>query len=105
MFPKANYLEMPYTVDDAANRLMADLDLRDRIRMADMDEAQVRLLHTRVGKTIVNEFRLWEGNDKLLQSCIMAPEMDAGGINDPSMVIVMRMWRRLRRTHRLRLVK
>jgi hypothetical protein len=45
-----------------------------------------------------------DGNDRLLRDCIMAPEMDGGGIEDPSMVIVLRLWRMIAQTHRLRVV-
>lgn len=105
MFPKPISSKLPFTIDEAVSMLLADLPLLDRTRLSAMTTEELGLVNKAVGLQIAKDFRLWSGNDPLLNECLKAvgdcDEDDA----DPTMVIVRAMWQKLQETHVLRLVK
>ncbi len=96
---------MPSTIDEAVSILIADLTLIDRTRLGSMTTEQLHLVHNVVGLQIARDFRLWSGNDRLLHECLQAIEETGTDDDDPTMVIVHAMWKKLQETHVLRLIK
>ena len=105
MFPKMIDANLPLTVNEAVDTLLADLPLLERNHLAYLGEDQLGLINRMVGHQIVKDFRLWSGNDALLRDCLGAIEEDCDDDFDPTMVIVRAMWQKLQDTHVLRLVK
>ncbi|MDD9302234.1 MAG: hypothetical protein HUK40_07760 [Desulfobacter sp.] len=58
-----------------------------------------------VGLQITRDFRLWSGNELLLNECIKTLENTGREDDDPAMAIIHAMWEKLQTTHVLRLVK
>jgi len=70
-----------------------------------MAEVELSLLHATVGEYIRNEFGLWTGNKDLMTSCCFFAKRDKVSEDDASSIIIRELWKRLRVTHKLRVVK
>ena len=101
MIPK----KIPKTVEEAIDRLMVDLPLRDKTKIAKMDKSDLTVLHMTIGPHIRDEFELWKGNDELLESCRKLSGQDQLHMDTVSEMIIDLLWARLRRTHSVRVVK
>lgn len=105
MFPKPINTELPLTIDEAVSILLSDLPLLDRTRLSAMTTEELNLVNRVVGLQIAQDFRLWSGNDPLLNACLEAVDDNDEDDADPTMVIVRAMWKKLQETHVLRRVK
>jgi len=74
-----------------------------------MEENQLSSLHITLGEYIRNQFGLWTGNKGLMESCrFVSKKYDIHydlGEGDASALIIRELWRELRETHSLRVVK
>ena len=100
-----NLEKLPKTVDEAVEKLIRDLPLKDKTTIAKMAEKDLMTLQFTLGSYIGSEFGVWTGNAELLLSCKRA----SGDVHiDPDyapIVIIEKLWKRLRESHRLRVVK
>ena len=97
--------EPPTTIDEAIDRLTAELSLRDKAAISKMTQDNLDTLQESLGVYIWNEFGFWSGNQALLDSCQnYAPEQLLS--RDRAVKVIIReLWKTLRQTHRLRPVK
>ncbi|MFC1863871.1 YpsA SLOG family protein [Thermodesulfobacteriota bacterium] len=95
----------PQTVDDAVTRLILELPLRDRNKIANMDELDLVSLHPTLGNYIRNKYRLWSDNEALLDSCRFRYNTKITHPDTASGLIINELWKKLRETHSLRVVK
>lgn len=95
----------PRTVDEAIERLTTELSLKDKTTIANMAEAELNTLQLNLGEYIRNEFGLWSGNRDLLKSCSMIVKRINVHENEASAIIIRELWKQLRETHKLRVVK
>lgn len=84
MFNEKTHPRMPKTVDEAAEILISDLLIQHLQTLSQMDDEDFDLLCEKVTPYLLEEFKLWEGNNHLLESCLKA---DKGG-NDPARIIL-----------------
>ena len=105
MFTKPLSSDLPSTIDEAVNILLADLRLLDRTRMGSMTTEELDWVNKIVGHQITRDFRLWSGNELLLHECLKAMADNGMPDGDPTMVIIHAMWKKLQETHVLRLVR
>ena len=103
----ASALQLPETVEQAVSRLIDELPLKDKTRMAQMTQTDLNYLHPSLGLYIKNNYKILNGNEKLAASCRHAAgnsnkDLDADGA---ALVIIKKLWESLRKTHRLRRVK
>ena len=97
--------EPPRTVQEAVDRLIDELPLKDKATIASMAEDDLVTLQTNLGYYIGNQFGIWSGNRSLLHSCeIVSGDAHLHPDFAPS-VIIKELWKRLRETHKLRVVK
>ena len=97
---------IPRTIEEAVERLIADLPLRDRARIARMDEKELIELHlSSLGLYIRSKFGLWAENKGLLEECRFYTGKDNLHHESASYVIIKELWEKLRETHLLRAVK
>ena len=100
-----NIDKLPKTVDEGVDKLIADLPLKDKTTIANMAEKDLMTLQFTLGSYIGSEFGVWTGNAELLYSCKRA----AGDmLVDPDyapIVIIEKLWKWLRESHRLRIVR
>jgi len=100
MAPKLN------TVDQVVDDIIADLTLAERVGTVDLGEDELRVLELTLGKYI--RYRLDQldvgVNQMLMKDCL---EKSGESLNevDAATVIIKELWKRLRKTHRLRVVK
>ena len=95
----------PKTVDEAVDRVISDLDLKDRIKIAHMSLDDLLNLQTNLHMYFKNAFGLWSGNTELLASCRSISKEHIYSEDDATLVIIEALWKKLRETHVLRVVK
>lgn len=109
MFQPIDYLEpkqLPRSVNEVVDILFEDLQLRDRVTMSKMSENELdSAVYLAMAKSIREEFGLYNGNDHLISSCRSYLGRDYDDYEDPAMVIIKELWKKIRENHHLRLVK
>jgi len=97
--------KLPKTVDQAVDRLIGELPLKDKTTIANMAENDLTTLQFTLGTYIGREFGIWSGNRQLLESCeIISGDVDLHPDFAPT-VIIKELWKRLRESHKLRVVE
>ena len=96
---------VPRTLDEAVDRLLSDMPLKDKTTVANMSHVELPNLQLTLGGYILNNFGLLAGNWELMRSC----RAQAGNIfqhdEDAVAVIIDALWEKLKKTHKLRVVK
>jgi len=95
----------PITVNQAVERINSDLSFKDKTTIANMAEVELSVLHATIGEYIRNEFGLWSGNKDLMTSCCFFAKKDKVREDEASSIIIRELWKRLRESHKLRVVK
>jgi hypothetical protein len=96
---------LPKTVDEAVDRLIDEISLKDKTTIGNMTKDELVNLHNSLGEHIRNEFGLLSGNDDLMSSCCAIAKRDKIHEDTASTIIIEELWERLRETHKLRVVK
>jgi hypothetical protein len=100
-----NTEKLPRTVDEAVERLIRELSLKDKTNIANMTENELMTLEFTLGSYISNEFGIYTGNRDLRFSA----KLFSGDVHlDPDYIppmIIKELWKRLRESHKLRVVK
>ena len=60
---------LPGTVDEAVDVLMSDLTTQQMTAMGEMTDEEFDGLYRQLVPHLQHDFKLWEGNDRLLMSC------------------------------------
>ena len=100
-----NVEKLPHTVDEAVDKLIADLPLKDKTTIANMSEDDLATLQFTLGSYISSEFGIYTGNFELLFSCKQVSGDDHIDHDHASTVIIEKFWKRLRESHKLRVIK
>jgi Circularly permutated YpsA SLOG family/Domain of unknown function (DUF6794) len=95
----------PSTVDEAVERLKAELDLKEKAAIANMAEDELAQLNSYLGRFILDKFGLRSGNEKLVESCLSISDYPLYNEDDAVAVIVKELWHELMKSHRLRVIK
>jgi len=102
---KRKPLKPPKTVDQAVDRLIDELPLKDKTTIANIAENDLTTLQFTLGTYIGREFGIWSGNRKLLDSCsVISHDVHLHPDFAPT-VIIKELWQCLRETHKLRVVE
>ena len=96
--------EQPKSVDEAVQFLIPKLSLRDKSAIAKMSQNDLSNLHLSLGLYIKNRL-LYPRNANLLESCRQAAMDKYLHWDQAPRVIIKRLWKILRQTHRLRVVE
>ncbi len=87
--------------------ILDDFTLEERVSIADLDEDELRVLELTMGKFM--RYRLdqlnEQGNDELLKECRERSGDESLDDAGASVFVLKEIWKRLRETHRLRVVK
>jgi hypothetical protein len=102
---KRKNLKPPITVDQAVERLISELSLKDKTTIANMAEIELSVLYMTIDEYIRNEFGLWSGNNDLMNSCCFFAKKDKVSEDEASFTIIRELWKRLRESHKLRVVR
>ena len=94
------------TVDEVVDEIIAELTLAEKVATADLNENEFRVLELTLGKLIRYKLdRLdVDVNKELMKDCVV---MSGESLNevDAATVIIKELWKRLRESHKLRIVK
>jgi hypothetical protein len=97
MHNQHNPSQMPKTVDEAADRLIADLSIMDQEILSKMDNDEFDRFYEAVAACILDDLALWTGNDQLLISCYAAEERNNGD-DEPARIILKKVKQKLQHT-------
>jgi len=97
-------IDPPQTVDEAVNFLIQKLSLKDKSAIAKMPEDDLDNLYFSFGLYIRTRL-LYPRNDKLLESCRQKGMDKHLHWDQAPVVIIKELWKDLRITHRLKIVK
>ncbi len=96
---------LPRTVDQAVDKLLAKLSLREKTMIANIPEENLQNLYHSLEEYMRNEFMLWLENKELMQSCRSLSGKHDLDVYNAALVIIKALWLRLRKTNVLRIVK
>jgi hypothetical protein len=97
MYNQPTPSQMPKTVDEAADRLIADLSIMDQEILSKMDDDEFDRFYDAVATCILEDFNLWTGNDRLLTSCYAAEEGKKVD-DEPARIILKKVKHKLQHT-------
>jgi hypothetical protein len=100
-----NVEKIPKTVDEAVEKLIAELPLKDKSTIANMAENDLVTLQFTLGSYIGSEFGIWAGNRELLYSCKLLSDDVHFDPDFAPPLIIMELWKRLKKNYKLRIVK
>jgi len=95
----------PRSVDEAVDRLIEELPLKDRVYIAGLEQKDLGFIHGMLGSYIRQDFGLFRGNRELIESCRKVSRMPGLTADQVPLVIMKALWKRLKKTHALRVVK
>jgi hypothetical protein len=101
---KLETVNLPKTVDETVNCLISNLTLKDKSTITKMSEDDLTNLHPTLGLNIRNRF-LYPRNDKLLESCRQIARDEYLHWDQAASIIIRELWKKLRETHKIRVVK
>ena len=97
---------LPRSVDEVVALLYSDLPLRDRIILSRLSEEELdSSVYLALAKSIRQEFGLYTGNEHLIASCRSYLGREYDSYEDPAMVIMKELWKKIRKNQSLRLIK
>jgi hypothetical protein len=102
---KENRRNYPRTLEAAVTQLAENMALKDKVTMANMTERETEALYPRLEKYIRVNFGLISGNEDLMRSCSFELDVRNPDDKDAVEIIIKELWRMLRETHRLKIVK
>ena len=95
----------PRTVEDAVDRLLAELPFKNKAHIAKLEAPELELLHPTLGEHIVKEYGLRSKKGELIKDCRFMAKNKHLNKNDAAAMIIKELWKKLRKTHALRVVK
>jgi len=96
---------LPKTIAEALELLTAEMSLKARTTIANMTERQIHNLNASLGRYIREKFALISGNQELMKSCRSFSKQKLNRKEEVSGYIIKQLWQRLRKTHKLRVIK
>jgi hypothetical protein len=108
-FSERDYFEKlpvpPKTLNKAVDILISKMALKDKVTLANMTYGELEGLDPNLGAYIKNIFRLWSDKDELMESCRFVTQNKKLNEDGASSAIIEALWKRLRKTHKIRVVK
>jgi hypothetical protein len=108
-YDKNDYLKKlpipPKTIDEAVERLLYNFDLEDKVKITNMKLNDLMNLSANEHAYFKYAFDLLSANKELLASCRSISKEHVYNEKDAVFVILEALWKKLRQTHKLRVVK
>ena len=95
----------PRTVDEAVAKLISKMSLHDRVQLANLTREELVRLDMSLGRHIREQLLRNGINGPLFESCVTVSGNDALNELDAARVIIETLWKKLKETHRLRILK
>ena len=95
----------PKTIEEAVDLILNNMSLKNRSTMANLREEELPSLQLTLGLYIKRQLDKWPHDEEFSASCMAASREE--GMDESSLTIVMikKVWKKLRKTHRLRVIK
>ena len=97
--------DMPRTVDEAAIDIINEMDLRDCSIMGNLSKEDLIPFHLTLARYIKQQLEVWSVNEALKKSCLQFCEEEGLDEKNPAMAIIVKIWKMLKKTHKLRIVE
>jgi len=97
--------EIPRNIHAAVADIINGMTLKDRAAMANLTAGELAPLQLNLGMYIRQQMSRWFTSESFKRSCEDAALEEGLDASNPPMVIIRKMWRHLKATHRLRIVK
>jgi hypothetical protein len=101
---KSEIIDLPITVNETVDFLISKLSLKDKSTITKMSEDDLGNLQFSLGLYIRNRL-LYPINDKLLESCREIARDKYLHWDQAASIIIRELWKKLRETHKIRVVK
>ncbi len=98
------FIVFPKNIDEALAKLMPVLTRSEKTRIVNMDEKDLPKLLPTIGIFIRSDFRLW-GNDPLIDDCRKFAKDNKLSTDEPVMVVIWALWKKLQDANLLKIVK
>jgi hypothetical protein len=95
----------PRTVADAVDLILKDMSLKNRSTMANLREEELPSLQLTLGLYIKRLLDRWPHDDTFTASCITASREEGMDESSLTMMLIKKLWKKLKETHRLRVLK
>jgi len=95
----------PKTMHEAVDTIIHAMHLKDRTLMANMRQEEIASLQLTLGLYIQKKLDAWSEEPTFRQSCLDAARKEQLDPSNMPMVLIKMVWKQLRDTHRLRIVK
>ena len=105
LLSKATAVKQPDSIKEAVDIMISILPLKEKTKIAGMEETELSQLHLTLGKYIRNQFGIWAGNKALLQECRDKLNRHDIHEDESSSLIIKELWERLQNIGTLRVVK
>lgn len=96
---------LPRSVEEAVDMLLAELSAKTRARIASRSDKELVDFEKVLARHIIDRFRMDSENTALLDSCRDISGRDSIDSPEAAMIIVRKLWERLREIGHLRVVK
>ena len=107
--PYDKYLQklsaIPKTVDEAVDQIVSDMSLEERVRLANFDKEDLRVINYSLSIFIRNQLFMKDVNKELFESCRAVSGNKNLNEATAALVIIEKLWEKLRETHRLRILE
>lgn len=96
---------LPQTVEEAANKLLSKLSLRDKTMIANIPKDNLTDLYHSLEDDTQKEVGLWLTSESLLESCRSISGDTHLNKYGASLIIIQRLWDKLQKTNVLKIVR
>jgi len=97
--------QLPDSVDAAVDLIIDAMSLKDRTQLANFRAEEIAALQLTLGLYIKAKLDLWSGRSAFDYACEVAAKQEKMDKTNMTMVLIKLIWKKLRQTHRLRIVK
>lgn len=105
MYEKKRNFDLPQSVEEAAELLIADLLIDHMDALSKLSSEEFEHVYDAVAPYLLKDFKVWSGNNALLNACIQATtDEHYQGPTDPAKIILLRVKEKLCDAHGLFIV-
>ncbi len=108
-FPRHEYLQKlqtgPKTIEEAVDQIISDMSLDERVRLANLEKEELRVVNYSLSIFIRNQLFMKDVKKELFESCRVVSGNKNLNEATAALVIIEKLWERLRDTHRMKVVK
>ena len=95
----------PRTVDEAVDRLLSEVSLKDKVLIAKMNNDELHMLDRTLGTHLQNNYGLQLQGGELIRDCRYLAKNRNLKPGEASALIIEKFWKKVRETHLPRIVK